>query len=714
MSHLLRNGVRRQGPERSGQSGKGRAKTKIGPGDTEAEDEQSVAKGFIRGTLWGAGLSFGTVTLLSVMASDLEPQDGRSAQAYGTAPKEIEPGGNRTKDGVGPTVAGLATEEVPAPKPDTLAEMVEDALTPAAVPQTGNATALSGTTPEPRGPLEGISVPATQAPSVRYTEQVSLSTPSTEPEFSISADPAQPQAPEVVAQVSAFDETAPQAAELSQEDVQSAKAQEPTPEATEEETVIASAEILARDTDPVQPISPGVVAQPSAFDDLEALPSPSNEDVAIDLETATEESVTVTAALAPDALLAAPTGPGPLAAQSTQQPAAADLPDTSAGAGLTISDVAAGPTTAEATALPEPEATEVVRAQEDSEDAQVTAETVAVEPQAVDTPDPQRAAPILTAADPDVVVAASSLPDVGQSERSVPPSIQVSATPVVPEPVETAPVVAPAPAQKAEVRVNRLPSLGGSAASAAPAPRVLSAPAPAASPTSDGPPLERFNVDFSAPAGKPLMAVILIDEGQDLEDAVVGIDAVKALPYPVSFAVNALLPDAPARMAKYRSAGFEVLASLDLPEGATASDAEVNVSVALEKLPEVIGILEGTGGGVQTSPMAGRQVASILAQTGHGFVTQKRGLNTVQQLAEREGVPARSIYRDLDGRDQSEVVIRRFMDQAAFRAGQDDGVVMLGRLRPETLAALLSWTRQDRASTVAMAPVSALLLQSGP
>jgi len=175
--------------------------------------------------------------------------------------------------------------------------------------------------------------------------------------------------------------------------------------------------------------------------------------------------------------------------------------------------------------------------------------------------------------------------------------------------------------------------------------------------------------------------------------------------------VNALLPDAAERLAAYRAAGFEVLAGIDLPAGATATDAEVNLSVALEEMPEVIGVFEGTLTGVQTTPAAGRQVAQILAQTGHGFVTQNRGLNTVQKLAVREGVAAQVVFRDLDGKGQSEVVIRRFMDQAAFRAGQDGGVIMLGRLRAETLAALLSWSLQDRSGTVAMAPVSAVLTQ---
>ena len=55
--------------------------------------------------------------------------------------------------------------------------------------------------------------------------------------------------------------------------------------------------------------------------------------------------------------------------------------------------------------------------------------------------------------------------------------------------------------------------------------------------------------------------------------------------------------------------------------------------------------------------------------------------------------------------------MRRFLDQAAFRAGQEEaGVIMMGRVRPDTISALLLWGLQDRASRVALAPVSALLL----
>ena len=67
------------------------------------------------------------------------------------------------------------------------------------------------------------------------------------------------------------------------------------------------------------------------------------------------------------------------------------------------------------------------------------------------------------------------------------------------------------------------------------------------------------------------------------------------------------------------------------------------------------------------------------------------------------------MFRDFDSADQTPTVIRRFLDQAAFRADQEGGVIMLGRVRPDTISALLLWGLQDRAERVALAPVSALL-----
>jgi polysaccharide deacetylase 2 family uncharacterized protein YibQ len=120
-------------------------------------------------------------------------------------------------------------------------------------------------------------------------------------------------------------------------------------------------------------------------------------------------------------------------------------------------------------------------------------------------------------------------------------------------------------------------------------------------------------------------------------------------------------------------------------------------------------VFDGPQTGLQTTPDAGRQATNILARTGHGFVTQNRGLNTLQKIAARDGVPSAVVFRELDGAKQSEAAMRRSLDQAAFRAGQQGAVVLSGALRPEILSALMVWALEDRAATVAIAPVSAAL-----
>jgi polysaccharide deacetylase 2 family uncharacterized protein YibQ len=87
-----------------------------------------------------------------------------------------------------------------------------------------------------------------------------------------------------------------------------------------------------------------------------------------------------------------------------------------------------------------------------------------------------------------------------------------------------------------------------------------------------------------------------------------------------------------------------------------------------------------------------------------------RGLNTALRAAAEQGVPTGVIYRNLDGEGQGARVIRRFMDQAAFRARQDGGVVLLGQIRGETISALIQWGAANRASQVALVPISKVLI----
>ncbi|KIC34853.1 polysaccharide deacteylase family 2 protein [Leisingera sp. ANG-S5] len=209
---------------------------------------------------------------------------------------------------------------------------------------------------------------------------------------------------------------------------------------------------------------------------------------------------------------------------------------------------------------------------------------------------------------------------------------------------------------------------------------------------------------FFNPEDRPLMSIVLIDDA-----GAIGAEALAEFPYPLSFAIDPDDPQAAEKMAARRAAGFEVLMLADLPREATPQDAETALEVWRGKLPEAVAILEGVDTGVQGNRPLADQVAAVAAAAGYGLLTQDSGLNTVQKLALRDGVPAGVVFRDFDGAGQDPRAIRRFLDQAAFRAGQEGAVIMLGRLRPDTISALLLWGLQDRAERVALAPVSASL-----
>ena len=250
------------------------------------------------------------------------------------------------------------------------------------------------------------------------------------------------------------------------------------------------------------------------------------------------------------------------------------------------------------------------------------------------------------------------------------------------------------------VKVNRLPTALSAETAAAVAPEASA---------SGGGAIKRYSQPFANADDKPLMGILLMDTGSDLDGGEVGIAALRSFPYPISFAVDASLPDATERMRIYRDEGFEVLAMVDLPAGAQPSDAETTLGVAFNHMPEVVGVLEGNRTGLQPNREVADQVTAILEQGGYGLVTQDKGLNTMPKLAVKNGVPAAAIFRDFDNKDQTPTVIRRFLDQAAFKAGIEGSVIMLGRMRPETISALLVWGLQDRATQVALAPISAVL-----
>jgi uncharacterized protein len=222
----------------------------------------------------------------------------------------------------------------------------------------------------------------------------------------------------------------------------------------------------------------------------------------------------------------------------------------------------------------------------------------------------------------------------------------------------------------------------------------------------DMPPLQKYARVFENPESKPLFSIILIDTGgPDLDRQVLA-----ALPFPVSFVLDPLAPDVASISKIYRDAGQEVImVATGIPEGATASDLEVTFQAHATALPEAVAVIDTEFGAFQTDRPLATQVVPILKAQGRGLISWDRGLNAADQVARREGLAAAMVFRKLDGKGENTAAVRRALDRAAFKAAQDGKVIVIGQTLPDTVTALLEWVVEGRASSVALAPITAVL-----
>lgn len=217
--------------------------------------------------------------------------------------------------------------------------------------------------------------------------------------------------------------------------------------------------------------------------------------------------------------------------------------------------------------------------------------------------------------------------------------------------------------------------------------------------------LTLYAAEVGDTGGKPLMSIVLIDDGTMSAAAA----ALAGLPFPVTIAIDPALANAADLLAYYRADGFEVAVMAKLPEGALPTDVEVTFQSVFATLPEIIAVLDIGQSGLQTDRDVTEQAMEILAAQGRGFLTASQGLNMAGRAANAAGVPYVVVYRDLDAEGQDARVVRRFVDQAAFRARQESGVVLVGRVRPDTISALILWGTANQNDQVAVVPVSAVL-----
>lgn len=219
-------------------------------------------------------------------------------------------------------------------------------------------------------------------------------------------------------------------------------------------------------------------------------------------------------------------------------------------------------------------------------------------------------------------------------------------------------------------------------------------------------PIARFAASFDNPEKKPALAVVLIDNGQD------GLDraALAALPLPVTIALDPLDPATPERGASYRAAGKEVvMLATGVFEGAQASDIEVAFQTMDQGLPEAVAVMDLPQPLFQQRRPLASLVVPVVGAQGRGLLTWDQGLNAADQVARREDVPAAVVFRDLGSAGTDRASVRRILDRAVFKAGQDGRATVAGEASAETIAALLEWTVEGRGATVALAPLTAVL-----
>lgn len=323
-------------------------------------------------------------------------------------------------------------------------------------------------------------------------------------------------------------------------------------------------------------------------------------------------------------------------------------------------------------------------------------------------------APQAPVATPDPVPAPEPAPETAPAPAPAEPAPQppVTEAPEAPQPPESdAPQIpdetppgalsVPAPGSagidRPDLRTGRLPTVGDTPA----AEEAAAEPDPASLPA-----LSRYAVPFQRDEGLPLFSVILIDEGAEGLDRAV----LTTFSFPVTFAIDPTRPDAAEAMQAYRAAGFEVvLLARGLPQGAGASDVETSFGPALTRLDQTVAVMDAEVDGLGVQRPLIQQMLALLGDTGHGLLSYDRGLNTAQQMAQSAGVPAATVFRSLDGDRESAVVIRRYLDRAAFKAEQDGQVIMIGHSYPDTVTALFAWALEGGGDRVQLAPVSAIL-----
>ena len=624
------------------------------------------------------------------------PLPGRAPVDPAPATAVVAPAAPEPESEVAPEAATVEVEPAPEPSEDAVASV--DVNAEAAEP----VTIAVEVVPAAEAPRPAATAEAPVAPVVADVDAEPEAPPATE--AAVAPDAAE--APVVVAPepVDAA-ATEPSAAEAEPTDETEPSAAEAEP-SVETETVTFTVPIEAPAARP--PVQ-GIVlpagsefgrapddAQPAAPD---AAPAPSVGAAVPDLAAAapSQPAPDTDPVAAPGVGRATPLGAAPEASDAPVAPrAVAEAPPATFASAEAEEDAPAAP-------------------EADAPEAATLVETTAARPSRI----------VLDSVDPEEAPVETTTEETGEASAEV--SEDAPAEPVAAEPDGPRRILLDA----ARAAADQATDAARAATEAAPGPRriVLDAAVGAVRV-----PAVTAHASGYRSTGRPLFAVVLIDDLGDGPEVMAERETLTRFPFPVTIALDPARPGAAEAADLYRAAGVELVMLADaLPRGGTAQDFEVALEAARAAMPEAVALADLPGGALARDRGRLAAVLPALAETGHGLVTLQGGLGGGLAAAERAGVPATGAYRILDADGERASVITRYLDRAIFEAVNDGAVTVVGRARPDTVSALYAWaldgaevetdalrrginrpeTRGSRSRAVDIAPLSAVLTRDG-
>ncbi len=232
-----------------------------------------------------------------------------------------------------------------------------------------------------------------------------------------------------------------------------------------------------------------------------------------------------------------------------------------------------------------------------------------------------------------------------------------------------------------------------------------------------GPALEVNARPFEAPAGAPLLAVVLTDAGNGTIEP----DTLPLLTMPLTLAIDPAGANGATLATAARTAKHEVLVQLPFARSAEETGAGVlhaGMSVDeiqdltvrnLAALPEALGATPRKGAQMLGERDAMQAVIAPLKQHGFAYVDQLAGSGSVAgELAVADGVFYAETNRVVPAASNGDQIFSS-LENAAFQARQKGTAIVEITTGPDALTALLRWGLEKDRRPVWFAPVSAVL-----